>query len=101
MFEDSPTGRQARHMNIDHAMLLATQAKTERALDALRVAIDNGWKFSWRLQLDDVSFDPIRKDPRFQAMQSEIEAEVARQLERVQEMERTGEIAPMRSTPAH
>ena len=40
----------------------------------------------------DVTFDPIRNDPRFQAAIAVIEADMAQQLDNVRAMERNGEV---------
>jgi hypothetical protein len=63
-------------------------------LDALREAIDSGWRSLWWYYLKhDRNLDSIRNESEFQAMVKEIETDMAEQLERVREMEHYGELA--------
>jgi tetratricopeptide (TPR) repeat protein len=79
---------------IADVMIYAIQGKKEKALAALREAIDDGWQFRARYLLE---FDPtlfsLHPDPEYQAMVAEVKADLAEQLRRVQEMERRGELA--------
>jgi tetratricopeptide (TPR) repeat protein len=76
--------------------IYALQGEKQKALSALRQAIDEGWRNSWRYSL---KYDPILEslhdEPEFQAMVAEIEADMAAQLARVREMERNGELEPI------
>ena len=65
--------------------IYALQGKTEKALKALRQAIDNGWRSLWWYWLEhDPNLDSIRGEPEFQAMVDEIKLDMAAQLDRVQ-----------------
>ena len=74
--------------------IYALQGDKQKALSALRQAINEGWRSSWWYFL---KYDPILKslhdEPEYQAMVAEIEADMAAQLARVREMEQAGEIA--------
>ena len=64
--------------------IYALQGKTKKALEALRQAIDNGWRALWWYWLEhDPNLDSIRDEPEFQAMVAEIRLDMAAQLERV------------------
>jgi hypothetical protein len=70
-------------------------------LSALQRAIDEGWRRFWWYSLKyDPSLESLHDEPEFQAMVAEIEADMATQLERVREMERTGELEPIPEIPA-
>lgn len=70
------------------------QGNKKKALDALRQAIDLGWRTSWWFYLEhDANLESIRDEPEFQAMVEEIKADMAAQLERVRTMEANGELA--------
>jgi tetratricopeptide (TPR) repeat protein len=72
------------------------QGDKEKALLALRQAIDEGWRNSWWYYLQfDPTLESLHDEPEYQAMVSEIEADMAAQLARVREMERNGELAPI------
>jgi TPR repeat protein len=74
----------------------ALKGDKQRALAALRQAIDEGWRTYWWYYL---KYDPILEslhdEPEFQAMVAEIAADMAAQLARVREMEKNGELAPI------
>jgi tetratricopeptide (TPR) repeat protein len=74
----------------------ALRGETQKALSALRQAIDEGWRAFWWYWL---KYDPILEslhdEPEFQAIVAEIEADMAAQLARVREMERNGELEPI------
>ncbi len=81
---------------IADVQIYALQGDKQKALLALRQAIDEGWRDSWWYFL---KYDPILEslhdEPEFQAMVAEIEADMADQLARVREMERNGELEPI------
>jgi hypothetical protein len=81
---------------IADVQIYALQGEKQKALAALRQAIDEGWRIFWWYYL---KYDPILEslhdEPEFQAMVAEIEADMAAQLARVREMERNGELEPI------
>jgi hypothetical protein len=73
--------------------IYALQDEKQKALSALRQAIDEGWRDSWRYFLEhDSALESLHDEPEFRAMVAEIEADMAAQLERVREMEQRGEL---------
>lgn len=73
--------------------IYALQGKNRKALDALRQAIDKGWRGLWWYWLEhDPNLDSIRQEPEFRAMVKEIKADMAAQLERVRAIEANGEL---------
>jgi tetratricopeptide (TPR) repeat protein len=81
---------------ISDVQIYALRGDKQKALSALRQAIDEGWRDGWWYFL---KYDPILEslhdEPEYQAMVAEIEADMAEQLERVREMERNGELEPI------
>jgi len=74
---------------------LALLGQEEEALSALRRAIDRGWRYTWWLVEADPTLSLISDHPDFIVMLDEVKADLAVQLERVREMERNGELAPL------
>jgi TolB-like protein len=76
----------------------AVAGRHEEAVTMLENLVELGWrgymeKYSWRyFAYYDMTVDAIRDHPRFQAAIAIIEADMARQLARVREMEQRGEI---------
>jgi hypothetical protein len=69
------------------------QGEKQKALSALRQAIDEGWRGDWWYLLQHKpDLESLHDEPEFQAMVEEIEADMAAQLARVREMERNGEL---------
>jgi len=81
------------------AVIYASQGKTERAIEELQTAVNNGWRAQWEIRIEDPRFDPIREDPRFVTIGEFIRADKARQLTNVRVMEASGEIPPMQPLP--
>ena len=74
----------------------ALRGDKQKALSALREAIDEGWRFLWWYFLkQDPNLESLHDEPEYQAMVAEIEADMAAQLARVREMERNGELEPI------
>jgi TolB-like protein len=81
---------------IADVMIYALQGEKQKALLALRQAIDEGWRTLWWYYLKyNPNLESLHDEPEFQAMVAEIEADMAEQLERVREMERNGELEPI------
>ncbi len=81
---------------IADVQIYALQGDKQKALAALRQAIDEGWRKFWRYSLKyDPTLESLHDEPEFQAMVAEIEADMAEQLARVREMERNGELEPI------
>ncbi len=73
---------------ISDVRIYALQGKTEKALAALRHAVDERWRVnSWYYLEHDPVLDSIRDEPEFQVMVEEIKADMAAQLARVRAME--------------
>jgi tetratricopeptide (TPR) repeat protein len=81
---------------IADVQIYALQGEKQKALAALRQAIDEGWRSLWwyRLKYDPI-LESLHDEPEYQAMVAEIEADMAAQLARVREMERNGELEPI------
>jgi tetratricopeptide (TPR) repeat protein len=81
---------------IADVQIYALRGDKQKALSALRQAIDEGWRGSWWYFLKyDPSLESLHDEPEFQAMVAEIEADMAAQSARVREMERNGELEPI------
>ncbi len=81
---------------IADVQIYTLQGDKQKALSALRRAIDEGWRnFWWYYLKHDPNLESLHDEPEFQAMVAEIEADMAAQLERVREMERNGELKPI------
>jgi tetratricopeptide (TPR) repeat protein len=81
---------------IADVQIYALQGDKQKALSALRQAVDEGWRVGWWYFLkQDLSLESLHDEPEFQAMVAEIEADMAAQLARVREMERNGELEPI------
>ena len=76
--------------------LHALRGDKEKALAALREGAANGTRYMWRLQLlYNPNLDSIRDTPEFAAIIAEIETDMAAQLARVREMQKSGELTPI------
>jgi tetratricopeptide (TPR) repeat protein len=81
---------------ISDVKIYAIRGDKQKALSALRQAIDEGWRSMWWYFLkQDPTLESLYAEPEFQAMVAEIEADMATQLARVREMERNGELEPI------
>jgi hypothetical protein len=78
--------------------ILALQGRKEEALAGLQQAADEGWRSLWWYYLrHDPNLDSIPDEPRFQSIVAQIEADMFAQMQRVIEMEKSGEIATVPS----
>ncbi len=76
--------------------IYALRGDKQKALSALRQAIDEGWRsYWWYFLKHDPTLESLHDEPEYQAMVAEIEADMAVQLARVREMERNGELEPI------
>jgi tetratricopeptide (TPR) repeat protein len=81
---------------IADVQIYALQGEKQKALAALRQAIDEGWRGYWWYYLKhDPNLESLHDEPEYQAMVAEIEADMAEQLARVREMEKNGELEPI------
>jgi TolB-like protein len=76
------------------------QGDTQRALAALREAVEGGWRFGWWLLEREPIYEPLWALPEFQSVMAEVRADMATQLEGVREMERNGELVLTPELPA-
>ena len=68
--------------------IYALQGNKKQALAALRQAVDEHWRWSWKYKLEHAAnIDSIRKEPEFQKITAEVKADMAKQLARVRETE--------------
>jgi tetratricopeptide (TPR) repeat protein len=73
--------------------LHALRGDKEKALAALQKHADQGMRNMWRWQvLYNSNLNSIRDTPEFAAIVAEIEADMAKQLARVRELQRSGEL---------
>jgi len=71
----------------------ALQQKPERALAALREAVDEGWRlWSWFYLERDPNLDSIRDEPEFERLYAEVRTDLASQARRVEELKASGEL---------
>jgi TolB-like protein/Tfp pilus assembly protein PilF len=71
--------------------LLALSGDGEAALDTLREAVDQGWKYDWQWHMSNKNLDSIRSESGFQELEAWLERETADQLEAVRALPDMGE----------
>jgi TolB-like protein/Flp pilus assembly protein TadD len=82
---------------ITDVQIFALQQRRQRALDALRQAIEDGWRFlAWYHLEQDPNMDAIRGEPEFDKLYQVVKADLAKQTKRVQDLKASGEL---RSVP--
>lgn len=78
---------------VSDVQILALQGRKAEALTALQRAVDEGWRSLWWYYLKyDPNLESIRSEPAFQAVLAEIKADMANQMQRIRDMEQSGEI---------
>jgi tetratricopeptide (TPR) repeat protein len=78
---------------INDVRIYALQGEKQQALNALRQAINEGWRDGWWYFLEiDPGLQSIRDEPDFQAMLAEVKADMAEQLARVKAAEKEGDV---------
>jgi TolB-like protein/Flp pilus assembly protein TadD len=86
-----PPGQLAMHEALTHAV----RGNEAEALAALRQAVDRGWRaHAWYDLQHNPLLAPLHDAPEFRALKSQVEADLAAQLERVRAMEAGGELTP-------
>ncbi|MBT8079387.1 MAG: tetratricopeptide repeat protein [Gammaproteobacteria bacterium] len=81
---------------VSDVQVFALLGRSDDALAALHRAIGEGWRVDWQYFFDiDPNLDSIRDHPTFLQLRSEVEQDVAEQLERSREMDASGELAPV------
>ena len=86
VFEDPTFGSYiyngARGISNVHALAIA--GRTEEAIEAFRVAVDNRFRVAWEWATElNPNMESLRDDPRYQAMIAEIKTDMAAQLEQL------------------
>lgn len=78
---------------ITDVRIFALQERQDRALAALRQAIDEGWRvFAWYLLDHDPNLDSIRGTPEFERLRQFIKDDLAVQANRVRDLKASGEL---------
>ncbi|MBW2542396.1 MAG: tetratricopeptide repeat protein, partial [Deltaproteobacteria bacterium] len=77
------------------AFIHAQRGEKQKALSALREAIDAGVRGAWWWEFDKPEMELLHDEPEFQAIFAQIKADIAAQLARVRELERNGELEPI------
>ena len=81
---------------IADVQIYAVQGEKQKALSALRQAIDEGWRsLWWYLLKHDPNLESLHDEPEYQSLMAGVKADMATQLARVREMERNGELEPI------
>ena len=84
--------------NADRATALALLGDHKGALAALHKAINSGYINTWGLLPIEPAFDPLRGDPEFQAMMSEMKAKVSSERQILDRLRAEGKV-PKRGAP--
>jgi len=86
-----PAGVHGNLVSIVDVELLALGGDTEAALDALQQAVDSGWRNNWRYIFRNETLASLREEPRFQAITSQLQDDMATQLEVIRALPNMGE----------
>jgi TolB-like protein/thioredoxin-like negative regulator of GroEL len=83
---------QSRSFGFLEVEAYARQGRVREALDALRAALDEGWRRGWRTQVENSPHMVFLKGlPEFEAMVTEVRAEMAVELQGVRRLQDRGE----------
>ena len=82
----------------DRATALALLGDRKGALAALHKAVNTGYINTWGLLPIEPAFEPLRGDPEFQAMMSEMKAKVAAERQNLDRLRAEGKV-PRRDVP--
>ncbi|MCH8894856.1 MAG: hypothetical protein IH927_01195 [Proteobacteria bacterium] len=77
--------------NIVDVELLALNGEKNAALDALRQAVDGGWRWSWPWYMSNENLSSLRVEPEFQDIIAQLENDMATQLKAIKELPHMGE----------
>ena len=77
--------------NIVDVELLALAGEKNAAMDALQKAVDSGWRYNWRYTIRNETLASLRDDPRFQAIISLLQDDMANQLDAIRALPDMGE----------
>ncbi len=80
------------YQHIAKTAIYALKGDTSNALKELRISIDANWRWEWWMLEKDPIFQVLWDEPEFKAMMNEIRTDMAKQLEEVREMKRSGEL---------
>ena len=89
--ETQPPGVHGYLLNIVDIELLALNGEIDAALDALQIAVNDGWNFNWTFSLDNENLASLRDQVEFQAIGAHLESEMAIQLEAITRLPYMGE----------
>ena len=79
---------------ITDVRIFSLQQRPERALDALRQAIDEGWRIlAWYYLEHDPNLDSIRGEPAFQRLYAELQEDLAAQARHLHDLKASGELS--------
>lgn len=74
--------------------IFALQQRPKRALDSLRQAIDEGWRFLTWFHLEyDPALDSLRDEPEFQRLYARVRTDLAAQARHVEALKASGELS--------
>ncbi len=79
--------------NVSDVEIYALLGDKQQALASLRQAIDEGWRSFWWMALkNNRNLASLHGEPEYQAMVEELEAEMAEQLARVNQLKANGKL---------
>jgi len=83
-----------RGFGISDVEIYALLGDKEKALTTFATAVEEGWRFNWRISTDaNNNMASLHGDPRYQAIVADIQSQMDKQLARVREWEANGELA--------